>query len=47
MKDAGEVRFGFEGELNENLHGWISGGYLAGGSGYHEETVNVGLKYLW
>lgn len=47
MKDAGEVRFGFEGELTENLHGWISGGYLAGGSGYHEETVNVGLKYLW
>ncbi len=47
MKDAGEVRIGFEGELTENLHGWISGGYLAGGSGYHEETVNVGLKYLW
>ncbi len=47
MKHAGEVRFGLEGELSKNLHGWIAGGYLAGGSGYHEETVNIGLKYLW
>ena len=47
MKHAGEVRFGLEGELSKNLHSWIAGGYLAGGSGYHEETVNIGLKYLW
>lgn len=47
MKDAGEVRFGFEGELTESLHGWINGGYLAGGHGHHEETLNIGVKYLW
>lgn len=46
-KHAGEIRFGFEKELADSLHGWINGGYLAGGSGYHQETVNIGLKYLW
>lgn len=46
-KHAGEIRFGFEKELADSVHGWINGGYLAGGSGYHQETINIGLRYLW
>ncbi len=46
-KHLGEFRIGMEGQMTENLHGFISGGIRAGGSGWHEETLNVGLKYTF
>ena len=46
-KHLGESRIGMEGQMTENLHGFISGGIRAGGSGWHEETLNVGLKYTF
>lgn len=44
-RNTGELKVGFEGELIRNLNGWVSASIRAGTSGYHNESVQVGLKY--
>ena len=46
-RNTGEVKIGAEGTISGNLKGWVSGSLRAGQSGYHTETAQIGLKYLF
>ena len=46
-RDSGEVRIGAEGYLEKNTLGWVTLGVRAGNHGYHEESAQLGIKYLF
>lgn len=45
-RNLGEFRMGLEGHLSRNTLGWASVGVQAGKSGYHNETAQIGIKYM-
>lgn len=42
-----EFRAGLEGHVTKNLLGWATVGVQAGQYGYHTETAQIGLKYMF
>lgn len=46
-RNLGEFRMGLEGHLSRNTLGWASVGVQAGKSGYHNETAQIGIKYMF
>ena len=44
---SGEFRMGLEGHLSRNTLGWATVGVQAGKSGYHNETAQIGLRYMF
>lgn len=46
-RDSGEIRVGAEGYLEKNTLGWVTLGVRAGSHGYHEESAQIGVKYLF
>lgn len=46
-RNLGEFRMGLEGHLSRNTLGWATVGVQAGKSGYHNETAQIGIKYMF
>lgn len=46
-RNLGEFRMGLEGHLGRNTLGWATVGVQAGKSGYHNETAQIGIKYMF
>ncbi len=46
-RDLGEFRMGLEGHITRNTLGWASVGVQAGKAGYHNETAQIGIKYMF
>ncbi len=46
-RNVGEFRMGLEGHLSRNTLGWATVGVQAGKSGYHNETAQIGLRYMF
>lgn len=46
-RDLGEVRMGYEGHLSTNTLGWLTLSTQHGGSGFHNETIMLGLRYMF
>ena len=46
-RNLGEFRMGLEGHLTRNTLGWATVGVQAGKSGYHNETAQIGIKYMF
>lgn len=46
-RNLGEFRMGLEGHLSRNMLGWATVGVQAGKSGYHNETAQIGIKYMF
>lgn len=46
-RDLGEVRIGYEGHLSTNTLGWLTLGTQRGRSGFHNETIMFGLRYMF
>lgn len=46
-KNLGEFRMGMEGHITKNTLGWATVGVQAGKSGYHNETAQIGIKYMF
>ena len=46
-RNLGEFRMGLEGHLSRNTLGWATVGVQAGKAGYHNETAQIGIKYMF
>lgn len=46
-RNLAEFRAGLEGHVTKNLLGWATVGVQAGQYGYHNETAQIGLKYMF
>lgn len=46
-RNLAEFRAGLEGHVTKNLLGWATVGVQAGRYGYHNETAQIGLKYMF
>lgn len=46
-RNLGEFRMGLEGHLSRNTLCWATVGVQAGKSGYHNETAQIGIKYMF
>ena len=46
-RDLGEFRMGLEGHITRNTLGWATVGVQAGKAGYHNETAQIGIKYMF
>lgn len=46
-QNLGEFRMGIEGHFSRNMLGWATVGVQAGKSGYHNETAQIGLRYMF
>ena len=46
-RNLGEFRMGLEGHLSRNMLGWATVGVQAGKAGYHNETAQIGIKYMF
>lgn len=46
-RNLGEFRMGLEGHLSRNTLGWATVGIQAGKAGYHNETAQIGIKYMF
>lgn len=46
-RDLGEFRMGLEGHLSRNTLGWATVGVQAGRHGYHNETAQIGVRYMF
>lgn len=46
-RNLGEFRMGLEGHLSRNTLGWATVGVQTGKSGYHNETAQIGIKYMF
>lgn len=46
-RNLGEFRMGLEGHFSRNTLGWATVGVQAGKAGYHNETAQIGIKYMF
>ena len=46
-RNLGEFRMGLEGHITRNTLGWATVGVQAGKAGYHNETAQIGIKYMF
>ena len=46
-RNLGEFRMGLEGHITRNTLGWATFGVQAGKAGYHNETAQIGIKYMF
>lgn len=46
-RNLGEFRMGMEGHITKNTLGWATVGAQFGKSGYHNETAQIGIKYMF
>ncbi len=46
-RNLAEFRAGLEGHVTKNLLGWATVGVQAGQYGYHNETAQIGLKFMF
>ena len=47
VRNSGEARIGFEGNLSKNLLGSITGTVRVGNHGYNEESANISIRYMF
>ena len=46
-RNVGEFRMGLEGHITRNMLGWATVGVQGGKAGYHNETAQIGLRYMF
>lgn len=47
VKNSGEARIGWEGNISKNILGSITGTVRAGHRGYNEESANISIRYMF
>ena len=46
-RNVGEARVIYEGHLSQNLLGWSTLTYRKGSHGFHEESAQIGVRYMF